>query len=182
MEIHHDKHHGAYVDKLNAAIKDIKELERKTIEEILANLKLIPEGSRQTVINNGGGHANHSMFWEIMAPANDSKPEGELAKNLNTVFGGFESFKEKFTEKSMSLFGSGWVFLIADKNGKISLKRHSFQNSPYMDGNIPLMGLDLWEHAYYLKYQNKRADYISAWWNVVNWKEINNRYNKLLKK
>lgn len=180
MEIHHTKHHVAYITKLNEAIIGLKEIEGKTIEEILRNINLIPEDKKQTVINHGGGHANHSMFWQILAPAGDNKPSGKLLESLNSTYGDLETFKEKFTEKSMSLFGSGWVFLISDKSGKLSIKRHSFQNSPYTDGNFPVMGLDLWEHAYYLKYQNKRADYISAFWNVVNWEAIEKNYNSVL--
>ena len=140
----------------------------------------IPDGSKQAVVNHGGGHANHSMFWEIMSPNAQTTPTGKLAEAINTTFGSFDTFKEKFTEKSLNIFGSGWAFLILDNNKKLSLKRHSFQNSPYLQGNYPVMGLDVWEHAYYLKYQNKRADYITAWWNVVNWKEIEKRFEKSL--
>lgn len=181
LEIHYSKHHATYVEKLNTALKGIDNIEDKSIEDILKDINIIPENVRQAVINNGGGHANHSLYWETMSPKSAKIPSGELADEINNVFGSFDSFKEKFTEKSLSLFGSGWVFLIVTKDKKISIKRHSFQNSPFLQGNTPLLGLDLWEHAYYLKYRNKRADYISAWWNIVNWKEVSRRYEQNFK-
>jgi Fe-Mn family superoxide dismutase len=177
MTIHHDKHHAGYVSKLNDAIKGRSELEGKSVEELLGMVENIDEEIRQVVINNGGGHSNHSLFWEIMSPATEKEPEGKLKEAINTTFGSFSSFKEKFSEKALSLFGSGWIFLQAD-NGKLSLKRHSFQNSPFLHGKVPILGIDVWEHAYYLKYQNRRADYIEAWWNVVNWPKVSELFEK----
>ena len=179
MEIHHAKHHQAYVDNFNKAIEGL-ELKYDTYEEILKNIKGIPADKRQAVINNGGGHANHSFFWKIMTPGG-IKETGKLVELLKSKFGTLNDFKQKFSEKSLNLFGSGWVFLQINKSGQLELKRHSFQNSPLLHGNMPILGIDLWEHAYYLKYQNKRADYISAWWNVVNWKEVENNFNKAIK-
>jgi len=170
MKIHHSKHHQAYVDNLNKAISGFGEFEGKSIEEILKNIDTVPKNIKQQVINHGGGHANHSLFWKLLSPAK-SAPNGKLAEAVNSTFGSIEKFKDAFTQKSMSLFGSGWTFLILTKNGKLALKRHSFQNSPLMYGNTPLVIIDLWEHAYYLKYQNRRAEYVEAWWNVVNWNE-----------
>ena len=181
MQIHHDKHHGAYVENLNKALEGRDELLSKPIEELLASVESVEESIRQTVINNGGGHANHSFFWEIMCPASQSgEPKGDLKEALESSFGSIDSFKEEFTKKVMGVFGSGWVFLIKKANGDLSLKRHSFQNSPLMHGNKPILGIDVWEHAYYLKYQNRKADYISAWWNVVNWEEVETRFKASL--
>jgi len=176
MEIHHDKHHAGYVNKLNAALEGHDNLAKLSIEELLQKIDDVPEEIRQSVINNGGGHANHSLFWKILSPE-ESEPTGKFLDALNAEFASFDGFKEKFTEKALSLFGSGWVFLQVGANGKLSLKRHSFQNSPYMHGNIPVLGLDVWEHAYYLKYQNKRAEYVEAFWNIINWKEVENNFN-----
>ncbi len=180
MEIHHGKHHQAYVDKLNAALEGHDDLAQKTIEELLSDINNVPESIRQAVINNGGGHANHSLFWEILQPADeDTVPKGELSLELKKTFGSFEDFQEEFTSKAMNVFGSGWVFLIMDETRKLKIKRHSFQNSPLMHGNTPILGLDVWEHAYYLKYQNRRADYIEAWWNVVSWDKVNELFTSL---
>jgi Fe-Mn family superoxide dismutase len=178
MEIHHTKHHQGYVDKLNKALEGHDDLMSKSIEDLLENINDVPESIRQAVINNGGGHANHSLFWEILGPADEAEmtPHGDLLEAINNTFGSFEDFKEAFSTKAANVFGSGWVFLIVDGSGKLSIKRHSFQNSPLMSGNTGILGLDVWEHAYYLKYQNKRADYIEAWWNVVNWDKVSELY------
>jgi len=172
MELHHLKHHQTYVDKLNSALSEYPEFQNLSIEELLRDIQNLPDEVRQSVINNGGGHANHSLFWRIMSPNGARKPKGDLADAIESTFGGFEEFKKQFSEKAMNVFGSGWAFLIKNPNGTISLKRHSFQNSPLMYGNTPILGLDLWEHAYYLKYQNRRGDYIAAWWNVVDWDKV----------
>ena len=150
------------------------------IEELLANLDKVEEGKKQAVINHGGGHANHSLFWVTMRPFDSAQggPTGKLLDAIGTAFGSFETFKEKFTEKAMGIFGSGWAFLQID-DGKLSLKRHSFQNSPLMHGKVPLLGLDVWEHSYYLKYQNRRAEYIEAWWHVVNWQQVAENFKKV---
>lgn len=180
MEIHHSKHHAGYVSKLNAALEGHKELANKSIEELLGDIDKVPEDIRQSVINNGGGHANHSLFWSIMSPPSNgaSQPEGKLADAITKSFKSFEDLKKEFTGKASTLFGSGWVFLVVNKDEKLSCKRHSFQNSPLMHGSTPILGLDVWEHAYYLKYQNKRPDYINAWWNVVNWEAVSKIFEK----
>src|SRR3989344_2413686 len=170
MRIHHTKHHQAYVDNLNKALEGNKKLQKLSVEKLLKNINSVNSKIRQTVINNAGGHANHSFFWNIMSPKK-TKPEGKFLEAIVSQFGSVVVFKEVFSVKAMSVFGSGWAFLIVTKNGKLKLKRHSFQNSPLMQDNIPILGIDVWEHAYYLKYQNRRADYINAWWNVVNWKK-----------
>ncbi len=171
MLIHHTKHHQAYVDNLNKALDKYPANKNKPIEDILRNYDDLPAGIRQAVINHGGGHYNHSFFWKILSPTK-SEPKGELLAALKKHFGSVDKFKEEFSAKAMGVFGSGWAFLIATPEKKLVLKRHSFQNTPIMHGNSPLLGLDVWEHAYYLKYQNRRAEYISAWWSVVNWAEV----------
>jgi len=176
MEIHHGKHHGAYVNNLNKALESAPDLAGKSIEELLANnLAIVPENIRTAVRNNGGGHANHSMFWTIMAPKSGGKPTGELSDVISATFGNFDSFKEKFNAAAMSRFGSGWAWLVKDGN-KVDILSTANQDSPIMEGKLPVMGLDVWEHAYYLKYQNRRAEYVEAWWNVLNWKEIEKRF------
>lgn len=170
MQIHHDKHHAGYVNKLNDAVSDL-ELKYNSVEDLLANVSSLPSDKRQVVINSGGGHANHSMFWNIMSPQPHSQPTGDLKSAIDADFGSLNSFKEKFTDAALSVFGSGWAFLIKENN-KIRIKRHSFQNSPLLYKSIPLMGVDVWEHAYYLKYQNRRADYLDAWWNVLDWAAV----------
>lgn len=177
MRLHHGKHHAGYVEKLNKALESHKGLQDKSIEDLLSNVQEVPEEIRQTVINNGGGHANHSFFWKIMSPKGGGQPEGELAASIKAQFGDFNNFKEKFTEKALGVFGSGWAFLVKDTKNNLILKRHSFQNSPLMHGNLPILGVDVWEHAYYLKYQNRRADYLEAWWKVINWKEVAKNFN-----
>ena len=172
MHLHHEKHHKAYLDNLNKTLEGHLELANKAIEQVLTDLEIIPDGIKQAVINFGGGHANHSFFWKIMAKPEGQKPEGKILDALNSEFGSFDKFKEEFTAKAMGVFGSGWAFLILNPDKKLQLKRHSFQNSPLSTESKPLLTIDVWEHAYYLKYQNKRLDYINAWWNVVNWRQI----------
>ncbi len=176
MEIHHTKHHQAYIDKLNAALESHPELEGKTIEALLGDIGKVPEDIRQAVINHGGGHANHSFFWNILIPNAPPKPEGALFASIESTFGSFDEFKKQFTDKAMGVFGSGWAWLILDKEGKLALKRYSFQNSPLMYGVSPILGLDVWEHAYYLKYQNRRAEYVEAFWHIINWHEVEKIY------
>ncbi len=168
MTIHHIKHHQTYVDNLNKLLPDKTEAD---LPGILADIDLLPEGIRQGVKNHGGGHANHSLFWTLLSPT-PSTPSEPLLSALNSTFGSLDAFKEQFTTRAMSVFGSGWAFLIKKPDGSLALKRHSFQNSPLMQGNQPLLALDVWEHAYYLKYQNRRAEYVAAFWNVVNWTEV----------
>jgi Fe-Mn family superoxide dismutase len=176
MEIHHDRHHQAYVTNLNAALKDHPQLQGKPIEELIADLNAIPESIRTAVRNNGGGHANHSLFWQIMKPGGGGDPTGEIAKAIDSELGGFAAFKEALSKAGATRFGSGWGWLIVSKDGKLAVTSTPNQDSPLMEGNTPILGVDVWEHAYYLKYQNKRPDYISAWWNTINWDEVNRRY------
>jgi Fe-Mn family superoxide dismutase len=176
MEIHHDKHHQAYVDNLNKALAAHADLMKKSIVEILRDVKSLPKDVQQAVINNGGGHANHTMFWEIMGPKAGGEPSGELAKAITKTFESFAKFQEKLTAAAMTRFGSGWAWLVADGKGKLDVISSANQDSPYMEGNTPVLGIDVWEHAYYLKYQNRRADYVKAWWNVVNWKAVADRH------
>jgi Fe-Mn family superoxide dismutase len=179
MEIHHDKHHNAYVTNLNKALESAPELQNKSLEELLAdNCAIVPENIRTAVRNNGGGHANHSLFWTILgAPSQGSKPSGALAKDIDSAFGSFDQFKEKFNAAAATRFGSGWAWLLKS-GGKLEVSSTANQDSPIMEGKGIVMGLDVWEHAYYLKYQNRRPDYIAAWWNVVNWKAIESQYQK----
>jgi Fe-Mn family superoxide dismutase len=177
MEIHHDKHHGAYVTNLNKALESAPNLQNKTVEELLANqCAIVPENIRTAVRNNGGGHINHSMFWQIMAPGAGGGPIGNIGSAINATFGGFDQFKDKFNAAGIGRFGSGWAWLIKSSKG-IEIISTPNQDSPVMDGNSPIMGMDVWEHAYYLKYQNRRAEYAAAWWSVVNWPEIEKRFN-----
>ncbi len=175
MEIHHGRHHATYVNNLNAALEGHDDLAAKSIEELISNLNEVPESIRTAVRNNGGGHANHSLFWQIMSPNGGGEPTGELAAAINEKFGSFEKFKEAFADAAVKRFGSGWAWLVV-QNGQLAVTSTPNQDSPLMDGATPLLGLDVWEHAYYLKYQNKRPDYIKAFWNVVNWDEVNKRY------
>jgi superoxide dismutase, Fe-Mn family len=175
MEIHHGKHHNAYVTNLNKAIAGKGDLENKPIEQLISNLSAVPEDIRTVVRNNGGGHANHSMFWKIMGPNAGGKPSGKLAEDINAAFGSFDAFKEKFEAGGAGRFGSGWVWLVV-KNGKLEIMSTANQDNPIMEGIKPVLGCDVWEHAYYLKYQNRRPDYLKAWWNVVNWNEVNKYY------
>lgn len=180
MEIHYTKHHGTYVEKLNKALEGQEDLARKSIEDLLRDIDEVPENIRQAVINNGGGHANHSFFWEILKVNNGEGPKTELLEAINKEFGSFDEFKIKFNDKALTLFGSGWAFLIVNKDKKLELTRQSFQNSPLMDGNTPVLGLDVWEHAYYLKYQNRRAEYVDAFWSVINWEKAEENFKKAL--
>jgi Fe-Mn family superoxide dismutase len=176
MTIHHQKHHGTYVDKLNEAINKYPELKEKSIESLLSNLEAIPADIRETVRNNGGGHYNHSMFWTIMGPNKGGEPKGKLKDDITKTFGSFDNFKKEFKTAALGRFGSGWAWLIKDKDGKLKIVTTANQDSPIMNGITPIMGLDVWEHAYYLQYQNRRAEYIDNWWVVVNWDEIEKRY------
>jgi Fe-Mn family superoxide dismutase len=175
MEIHHGKHHAAYITNVNKAIAGKPDLESKTVEQLISNLNAVPEEIRTVVRNNGGGHANHTLFWRIMGHGGGS-PVGKLAEDINATFGSFDTFKEKFEAAGLARFGSGWAWLIV-KGGKLEITSTPNQDSPLMDGNKPVLGCDVWEHAYYLKYQNKRADYLKAWWNVVNWAEVGKIYD-----
>jgi Fe-Mn family superoxide dismutase len=176
MMIHHDRHHNAYVTNLNAALESHPELQSKSIEELIANLDSVPEGIRAQVRNNGGGHANHSLFWEVIGPNGGGAPSGKLADAISNELGGFDKFKEDFAKAGATRFGSGWAWLSVTPQGKLVVSSTPNQDSPISEGNTPILGMDVWEHAYYLKYQNKRPDYIAAFWNVVNWEEVGKRY------
>lgn len=176
MNIHHTKHHNAYVTNLNGALEGIKELQDKSLEEILSNLNAVPEAARTAVRNNGGGHANHSLFWKTLSADGGGNPTGELADKINAKFGDFDSFKEKFEAAAATRFGSGWAWL-ALIDGELEVVSTPNQDTPIMDGNTPLLGLDVWEHAYYLKYQNRRPEYAKAFWSLVNWDEVTKNYN-----
>ena len=177
MEIHHGKHHNAYVTNLNKALESAPNLAGKSLEELLANnCAIVPENIRTAVRNNGGGHVNHSMFWLIMGPKKGGQPQGKTAEAIKSAFGGFDQFKEKFAAAATTRFGSGWAWLVKDKSGKLDIISTANQDSPLMEGKFPVVCLDVWEHAYYLKYQNRRPDYINAWWNVVNWDEVEKRF------
>ena len=174
MEIHHGKHHQAYVTNLNAALDKHPELHSKSIEDLLKGINTVPEDIRTAVRNNGGGHANHSMFWQVMGPNAGGAPTGAIADAINGSFGGFDKFKEELKKAGVGRFGSGWAWVI-DQGGKLAIESSANQDSPLMEGKKVVFGVDVWEHAYYLKYQNRRPDYLDAWWNVVNWNEINKR-------
>ncbi|MFS1517906.1 superoxide dismutase SodA [Bacillus sp. SM2101] len=176
MTIHHTKHHNAYVTNLNAALEGNEELLSKSIEDVMSNLDAVPEAARTAVRNNGGGHANHSLFWTILSPNGGGAPTGELADEINNKFGSFDSFKEAFAKAGATRFGSGWAWLVVN-NGELEVTSTPNQDTPLMDGKTPILGLDVWEHAYYLNYQNRRPDYISAFWNVVNWDEVAKLYS-----
>jgi Fe-Mn family superoxide dismutase len=175
MEIHHTKHHQAYVNGLNAALEKAPDLQKKSLEDLLKGIQTVPEAIRTAVRNHGGGHHNHSLFWQIMGPKKGGEPEGKLADALKSTFGGFDKFKEQFTTAATTRFGSGWAWLVM-AGGRLEVLSTANQDSPLMDGKTPLLGLDVWEHAYYLKYQNRRPDYAGAWWNVVNWEEVGRRF------
>jgi superoxide dismutase, Fe-Mn family len=174
MEIHHGKHHNAYVTNLNAALEKAPELQSKSAEDLIRGINSVPEAIRTAVRNNGGGHVNHTMFWQIMGPHAGGAPTGAIADAINAAFGGFDKFKEEFKKAAVGRFGSGWAWVV-DNGGTIAIESSPNQDNPMMDGKKPVFGIDVWEHAYYLKYQNRRPDYIDAWWNVVNWNEINKR-------
>ncbi len=179
MEIHHDKHHQGYITNLNKALEGKPELEGKPIEDLLANnCAAVPEDIRTAVRNNGGGHANHSFFWKIMGPQGGGEPSGKLAEEIKSTFGSFDAFKEKVADAGVKRFGSGWAWLIKNKSGKLEVVSTANQDSPLMEGNTPVLGVDVWEHAYYLNYQNRRPDYLKAWWNTVNWDAVSKHYEK----
>jgi Fe-Mn family superoxide dismutase len=178
MEIHYGKHHGTYVTNLNKALESAPDVAGKSIEELLANnCAAVPESIRTAVRNNGGGHANHTLFWQWMGPNAGGSPSGRLAEAINSAFGSFDNFKEKFAAAGMGRFGSGWAWLVRE-GSSLAITSTPNQDTPVMDGKFPIVGLDVWEHAYYLKYQNRRAEYIAAWWNVVNWKAVEARFNR----
>lgn len=177
MEIHHDKHHAAYVANVNAALESAPELAALPIEEVLKDLNRIPEKIRQAVINNGGGHANHTFFWEIMAAQGGGDPSGDLGKAIQETFGSVESFRDQFNNAAKTRFGSGWAWLVVNPEKKLAVYSTANQDSPISLGHVPILGLDVWEHAYYLKYQNRRPDYVAAFWNVVNWKKVADLYD-----
>lgn len=178
MRIHHDKHHAAYVNNLNTALEPHAGLQAKSLDALLADLSVVPEAIRGAVRNNGGGHWNHTMFWEIMAPGGAKEPHGALASAIDKAFGGFAPFKEQFQKACIGRFGSGWGWLVADGKGGVSIESTPNQDNPLMEGRKAILGCDVWEHAYYLKYQNRRPDYVGAWWNVVNWNEVGKRFEQ----
>jgi Fe-Mn family superoxide dismutase len=180
MKLHHDKHHQAYVNNLNGAIEKHPDLAKHTAEDLLRNLNSVPEDIRTTVRNNGGGHVNHSMFWNIMKPGGGGEPTGKIAEQIRKDFGDFAAFKKQFNETTAKQFGSGWGWLVWD-GAKLAIVTSANQDSPLSQGKFPILGNDVWEHAYYLKYQNKRPDYLAAWWNTVNWDEINKRFEQAQK-
>ena len=178
MRIHHDKHHAAYVNNLNAALEGHADLQGKSAEQLIADLNAVPEAIRTAVRNNGGGHVNHTMFWEMMAPGGAHEPTGTLADAIGKAFGGLAQFKEQFAKACAGRFGSGWGWLVVDRNGGLAIESTPNQDTPLMEGKTPVLGCDVWEHAYYLKYQNRRADYLAAWWNVLNWTVAGARYDR----
>ncbi len=175
MTLHHDKHHNTYVTNLNTAIEKHPELGSKSPEDLIRDLSGVPEDIRTAVRNNGGGHVNHTMFWAIMGPNGGGEPTGPIADAINQTFGSFDAFKEQFNAAGAARFGSGWVWLVRNSSGALSITSTANQDNPLSDGQFPILGNDVWEHAYYLKYQNRRPEYLGAWWNVVNWDEVNNR-------
>lgn len=176
MQIHHGKHHQGYTNNLNAALEGHAGLQSKSVEDLLRNIDNVPEGIRGAVRNNGGGYANHSLFWRVMSPDGGGAPSGALADAINDTFGSFDAFKAAFSTAATKRFGSGWAWLVADGDGDLHVYSTPNQDSPYMEGHTPLLGLDVWEHAYYLKYQNRRGDYVGSWWNVVNWDQVAANY------
>ena len=178
MQIHHDKHHAAYVNNLNAALEKYPQLQNKSAEELISDLNSVPEDIRTAVRNNGGGHVNHTMFWRIMGPNGGGEPTGAIASAIKEAFGDFETFKQQFNDAGVKRFGSGWAWLVRGAGGKLQITSTANQDNPMSEGMYPIMGNDVWEHAYYLKYQNRRPDYLAAWWNVVNWDEVNRRFEQ----
>jgi Fe-Mn family superoxide dismutase len=176
MQIHHDKHHGGYVSKLNAALESHADLQNKQIDELIRDLNSLPEAVRTAVRNNGGGHFNHSIFWTLMKPNGGGEPTGSIATAINDTFGNFETFKQRFNDAGAGQFGSGFVWLVRTRDGKLDVISTPNQDNPWTDGHFPIMGNDVWEHAYYLKYQNQRAEYLKQWWNTVNWDSVNERF------
>jgi len=179
MRIHHDKHHAAYVNNLNAALEKHPELQNKSIDDLIKGINSVPEDIRTAVRNNGGGHINHTMFWEIMGPGKGGAPTGGIGEAIKSTFGDFEKFKTQLNDAGVKRFGSGWAWLI-DAGGKLVIESTANQDSPLMEGKKPILGVDVWEHAYYLKYQNRRPDYLAAWWNVVNWNAVSANYQRAL--
>jgi Fe-Mn family superoxide dismutase len=177
MQIHHGKHHQTYVNNLNAALEKFPELQSKSVEDLIKDLNAVPESIRTAVRNNGGGHANHTLFWQIMGPKAGGAPTGAIAEAITSTFGGYDSFKEQVNKAGVGRFGSGWAWLV-DAGGKLVIESTANQDNPLMEGKKPILGVDVWEHAYYLKYQNRRPDYLAAWWNVVNWDAVNKRLAK----
>lgn len=178
MEIHHGKHHATYVTKLNAALEKHPDLQRKSIEDLLAGINSVPDEIRGPVRNNGGGHLNHSIFWRSMKKGGGGEPDGALGNAIKGTFGSFDGFKQKLTDAALNRFGSGWSWLCMDQGGRLMVKDYPNQDNPIMDGHKPILGVDVWEHAYYLKYQNRRPDYLAAWWNTINWAEVQDRFAK----
>jgi superoxide dismutase, Fe-Mn family len=179
MQIHHDKHHAAYVNNLNAAIEKHPNLSSKSLEELLGDLNAVPEDIRMVVRNHGGGTYNHNLFWVFMSPKGGGEPKGALAQAIDAAFGNYTTFKENFEKASNTRFGSGWGWLVANRDGTLAVTSTPNQDSPLSDGQTPILGIDVWEHAYYLKYQNRRPEYVSNWWNVVNWEEVARRFDSL---
>ncbi|MBD1824013.1 superoxide dismutase [Cyanobacteria bacterium FACHB-DQ100] len=177
MQIHHDKHHAAYVNNLNAAIEKYSDLQSKSVDELVTDLNQVPEDVRTAVRNNAGGHVNHTMFWEIMGSNGRGEPTGAIAEAINNTFGSFDAFKQQFNDAGVKRFGSGWVWLVRSAQGDLKIISTPNQDSPLTEGHTPILGNDVWEHAYYLKYQNRRPEYLNAWWNVLNWEEINRRFD-----
>jgi len=180
MEIHHDRHHQAYINNLNGALKDHLGLQNKPLEEILMELNLVPEAIRTTVRNNGGGTYNHNLFWTVMSPKGGGMPQGTVGRAIKERFENFENFQNLFNNAAKSVFGSGWAWLVIDHDGRLQITATANQDCPLMFGQKPILGLDVWEHAYYLQYQNKRPDYINAWWHVINWEQVNQYYHEIL--
>ena len=177
MQINHGKHHAAYVNNLNAAVEKHASLQGRSAEDLIKNLASVPEDVRTAVRNNGGGHVNHTMFWEIMGPGKGGAPTGAIGEAITSTFGSFDAFKEQLNKAGAGRFGSGWAWLV-ESNGKLSVESTANQDNPLMEGKAPILGVDVWEHAYYLKYQNRRPDYLAAWWNVVDWDAVNKRFKK----
>src|SRR5205085_1492168 len=175
MQLHHDKQHGTYVTNLNNALKEQSQFASVSLEDLMRRINEVPESIRTAVRNNGGGHVNHTMFWQIMKPNGGGAPTGAIADAINAAFGGFDQFKTQFNDAGVKRFGSGWVWLVKDGGGKLQIVSTANQDNPLTDGHYPVLGNDVWEHAYYLKYQNRRPEYLGAWWNVVNWDEVNKR-------
>jgi superoxide dismutase, Fe-Mn family len=179
MEIHHDKHHATYVANANKALENHPALAAKSVEDLLWGINEVPEDIRTVIRNNAGGHSNHSIFWTIMGPGGGGAPKGRIGDSIKTTFGSYDAFKELLQKTAVGQFGSGWAWLVVDKNAKLSVKGYPNQDSPYMEGLTPILGVDVWEHAYYLKYQNKRADYVTAWFNTLNWEAIEGRFSSV---
>ena len=179
MEIHHTKHHQTYIDNLNKALEGHEKYQEMSIKDLLKSLDELPDSIKTAVRNNGGGHLNHKIFWNVMSPNGGGKPIGEVAKKIDEDLGGFDKFKEEFKKAALGRFGSGWAWLVIDKDGKLAVTSTPNQDNPISDGKNPLLGIDVWEHAYYLNYQNKRADYIDSWWNLVDWNVVGEKYNSM---